>query len=71
VLVNAAAFRLKCEKRFCPRWLPVLGLSTCLVLLGVVLFVAPFAWEAGVTCLFVGVVFYGLKRNLQKRKAGN
>jgi len=71
VLVNAAAFRLKCEKRFCPRWLPVLGLSTCLVLLGVVLFVASFAWEAGIACLFVGVVFYGLKRKLGKRKAGN
>jgi APA family basic amino acid/polyamine antiporter len=70
VLVNLAAFRLKCEKRVCPRWLPVLGLSTCLVLLGIVLFVAPFAWEAGVACLFVGVVFYTVKRTLRKKAIG-
>jgi APA family basic amino acid/polyamine antiporter len=70
VLVNLAAFRLKCEKRVCPRWLPVLGLSTCLVLLGIVLFVAPFAWEAGVACLFVGVVLYTVKRTLRKKAIG-
>jgi APA family basic amino acid/polyamine antiporter len=67
VLVNLAAFRLKCEKRLCPRWLPVLGLSTCLVLLAVVFFVAPFAWIAGVACLLVGAVFYVLRRTLRKR----
>ena len=67
VLVNLAAFRLKCEKRLCPRWLPVLGLSTCLVLLAVAFFVAPFAWTAGVACLLVGAVFYVLRRTLRKR----
>ena len=67
VLVNLAAFRLKCEKRLCPRWLPVLGLSTCLVLLGVVFFVAPFAMIAGVACLLVGAVFYIFRRKLRKR----
>ena len=67
VLVNLAAFRLKCEKRLCPRWLPVLGLSTCLVLLAVAFFVAPFAWTAGVACLLVGTVFYVLRRTLRNR----
>ena len=67
VLVNLSAFRLKCEKRLCPRWLPVLGLSTCLVLLAVVFFVAPFAWTAGVACLLVGAVFYVLRRTLRNR----
>jgi hypothetical protein len=51
----------------CPRWLPVLGFSTCLVLLTAVLFVAPFAWIVGVACLFVGAVLYILKRTLLKR----
>lgn len=67
VLVNLSAFRLKCEKRLCPRWLPVLGLSTCLVLLAVVFFVAPFAWTAGVTCLLVGAIIYALRRTLRNR----
>jgi APA family basic amino acid/polyamine antiporter len=67
MLVNVAAFRLKCEKRLCPRWLPVLGFSTCLVLLTAVLFVAPFAWILGVACLLVGTVLYVLKQTLLKR----
>jgi APA family basic amino acid/polyamine antiporter len=67
VLVNLAAFRLKCEKRLCPRWLPVLGLSTCLVLLVVVFFVSEFAWIAGLACLLVGAVIYALKGRLRKR----
>ncbi len=68
VLVNLAAFRLRCEKRFCPRWLPVLGLSTCVLLLAVVLFVAPFAWEAGLACLLIGSVFYLLRMRWRKRE---
>jgi APA family basic amino acid/polyamine antiporter len=68
VLVNLAAFRLKCEKRLCPRWLPVFGFGTCLVLLAVVFFVAPFAWTAGVACLLVGAGFYVLGRDLRKRR---
>ena len=67
VLVNLAAFRLKCEKRLCPRWLPMIGLSTCLMLLGVVFFVTPFAWIAGMACLLVGAVFYIFRRKLRKR----
>jgi APA family basic amino acid/polyamine antiporter len=67
VLVNLSAFRLKCEKRLCPRWLPVLGLSTCVLLLAVVLFVAPFAWEAGLACLLIGSAFYVLRKYLRKR----
>jgi APA family basic amino acid/polyamine antiporter len=67
VLVNFSAFRLRCEKRICPRWMPVLGLSTCVLLLVVVLFVAPFAWIVGLTCLLVGAVFHFVRRTLQKR----
>jgi APA family basic amino acid/polyamine antiporter len=67
VLVNLSAFRLKCEKRICPRWFPLLGLSTCALLLVVVLFVAPFAWIVGLTCLLVGAVFYFVRRASQRR----
>ena len=67
VLVNLSALRLKCEKRLCPRFLPAVGMCTCIALLVIVLFVAPFAWTAGVACLLVGAVFYGLTRTVQKR----
>ena len=67
VLVNLAAFRLKCEKRLCPTWLPVLGLSTCILLLVVVFFVSQLAWVAGVACLLMGAVIYALKGALRKR----
>lgn len=67
VLVNLSAFRLKCEKRLCPRWLPILGLSTCILLLLVVLFVAPFAWIIGLACLFAGTIFYILRRAVRKK----
>ena len=67
VLVNLSALRLKCEKRLCPRLLPALGLCTCLVLLAVVFFVAPFAWTAGVASMLVGAVFYVLTRTVRKK----
>ncbi len=65
ILVNLSAFRLKCEKRMCPKWLPILGLSTCLLLLVVVLFISPFAWIVGMISLFVGTIFYIAKRSLK------
>ncbi len=67
VLVNLSAFRLKCEKRICPRWLPILGLSTCILLLLVVLFVAPVAWEVGFACIFAGAIFYFIRMRTVKK----
>jgi APA family basic amino acid/polyamine antiporter len=67
VLVNLAALRLKCEKRMCPRLLPVVGLSTCLLLLVTVFFVAPLAWTAGVAFLLAGGIFYVVRRTLRNR----
>jgi APA family basic amino acid/polyamine antiporter len=66
VLTNLAAFRLKCEKRFCPRYLPILGLSTCILLLIVVLFVASIAWIIGLTCILIGTILYALKTHFKK-----
>ncbi len=68
VLVNLSAFRLRCDKRLCPRWLPILGLSTCILLLLVVLFVAPFAWEVGFGCIFAGAVFYFIRIRTAKSR---
>ena len=68
VLVNLSAFKLKCEKRICPRWMPILGLGTCALLLVIVLFVAPFAWIVGLACLLVGALFYLGKRTLQRER---
>ncbi len=67
VLVNLSAFKLKCDKRICPRWMPVLGLSTCIMLLVIVLFVAPFAWEAGLAALLIGSAIYAMRKYLRKR----
>lgn len=69
VLVNVAALRLNCERRLCPRWLPVLGLSTCLILLTAVFFVAPLAWTTGVIFLFVGGVFYIVRKKLTRKES--
>jgi APA family basic amino acid/polyamine antiporter len=58
IFANLAAFRLKVNKRIFPRFLPVLGFSTCLVLFVVVLFVAPLAWVIGVGFLLAGILYY-------------
>ena len=68
VFVNVSAFRLRCEKRLCPRVLPVLGVSTCLLLLVAVFFVAPFAWTAGLAFLLAGGIFYVVRSFLRKRE---
>lgn len=57
---NASALRLKVEARRYPRFLPMIGLVTCIVLLA---FVSVPALEIGGACLAVGVAYYMLKRN--------
>ncbi len=61
-LTNIAAFKLKIEQRRYSRLVPALGLSTCLVLLVFILFVAPQAWIIGVMCLIVGAAYYGVRK---------
>jgi hypothetical protein len=45
-----------------------LGLGTCALLLGIVLFVAPFAWATGLMSLGLGAAFYFANSALQKRR---
>jgi APA family basic amino acid/polyamine antiporter len=62
VFANVSAFRLKCENRLYPRFVPVLGLATCLALFVVVVFAAPMAWITGVAFLAAGAVLYYVKK---------
>jgi basic amino acid/polyamine antiporter, APA family len=67
VFANLSAFKLKIEKRSYPRFIPILGLITCLILLAIVLFVAPFAWTTGIGFLTAGAIIYALRKHLAKR----
>jgi APA family basic amino acid/polyamine antiporter len=62
-LTNAAALKLKPEKRRYHRLVPIVGLGTCIVLLAFILFAATQAWIIGVICLFAGAVYYGVRKN--------
>ena len=66
-VTNAAALRLKTEKRRYNRLFPAVGLATCLVLLAFILFVATQAWIVGVVCLTAGAAYYGVKKRASKR----
>lgn len=68
LFANLAAFRLRCENRVYPRFIPVVGFITCLVLLAVVFVVAPLAWVAGVACLVVGAVYFYVRKTRFKRE---
>jgi len=67
-LTNAAALRLRTEKRRYHRLFPAVGLGTCIVLLAFILFAATQAWMIGVICLTVGAVYYVAKKRLQNEK---
>jgi len=64
---NFASFRLKMEKRLFPKFLPLLGMVTCLTLLAVILIVAQLALMLGVSFLLVGALLYSVKRFWNKR----
>lgn len=65
-LANVSALRLKIKKRVYPRFVPVLGFTSCLTLLIFTLFVSPQSWIAGVSGLFLGIICYFIKENLLK-----
>jgi len=63
---NAAAFKLKPEKRRYHRLVSIVGLGTCVVLLAFILFAATQAWIIGGICLIAGAVYYGVKKHASK-----
>ena len=68
VFANVAAFKLKVEKRLLPRFIPVLGLVTCLSLLAIVFVVAQTAWMVGVAFLAAGTIIYAIRKWRQKAR---
>jgi APA family basic amino acid/polyamine antiporter len=66
-VTNAAALKLKTEKRRYHRLFPAVGLATCLVLLAFILFAATQAWIVGIACLTAGAAYYGVKKQASKR----
>jgi basic amino acid/polyamine antiporter, APA family len=68
VFANFSAFKLKIENRLYPRFVPILGLSTCLALLAIVFVVSPIAWVTGIAFLTAGAVIYLLRKVRRKRE---
>ena len=65
---NLAAFRLKVENRLFPRFLPLVGMATCLVLMAIVFVVSQLAWILGISFLLVGAVIYFARKRWSKAK---
>lgn len=64
-ITNISAYKLKNgAKRW--RFLPLLGLATCLMLLVFILFATPEAWLAGIVFLLAGLVYFVLRQRLLK-----
>ena len=62
-ITNVAAFRLKNDSKM-QRIIPLLGLGTCILLLGFVLFASLEAWLAGVIFLVAGTIYYITRKRL-------
>jgi len=69
-ITNISAFRLKNGNGGrLQRFLPLLGLVTCIMLLVFILFASPEVWIAGVVFLAIGIgYFVGKKRLMESRK---
>ena len=66
---NAAALKLKNEKRLYKKMVPLVGLVTCIILLAFVLFASTEAWIIGGISLISGTIYYGLKKYALKQTA--
>ena len=67
-LANIAALKLKVDKRRYPRVFPILGLTTCLILLISLFLVSIQSWIISALCLSAGAIYYFAKQKLNKRK---
>ncbi len=65
-ITNISAYKLK-NGTGPRRFLPLLGLATCFLLLAFILFASPDAWLVGVAFLVAGTVYYVARRRWQKR----
>ena len=60
-ITNIAAFKLKNGRRLW-RFMPLLGLATCFMLLVFILLATPQAWLVGVVFLVAGTVYYVMQK---------
>jgi basic amino acid/polyamine antiporter, APA family len=60
-ITNISAFRMKLKLKL-RRILPLLGLTTCLMLLVFILFASPEAWLVGIIFLFIGTIYYTVRK---------
>jgi APA family basic amino acid/polyamine antiporter len=58
IFANTAAFKLKTQNRIYPKFIPLLGIGTSIILLAFILWVTPTAWLTGVAFLMAGVLLY-------------
>jgi len=63
-ITNIAAFKLKNGRRLW-RFVPLLGLATCFLLLTFILFATPQAWLVGVVFLIAGTAYYAMQKKLK------
>jgi basic amino acid/polyamine antiporter, APA family len=63
-VTNISVFKLK-ENYRRHKVLPILGLSTCIMLLGFILLASPQAWVIGVGFLIAGTIYYALWKKLK------
>jgi APA family basic amino acid/polyamine antiporter len=63
-VTNIAAFKLKNGGRTW-RFMPLLGLATCFMLLAFILLATPEAWLVGVVFLVAGTVYYAARKKLK------
>ena len=67
-IVNLSAYKLGTNHSWRQRFLALLGLATCLMLLGFVLFASPDAWMIGVVFLLAGGAYYLLTKRWRRQK---
>ena len=64
-ITNIAAFKLKNGRKL-RRFMPLLGLATCILLLAFILLSTPEAWLVGVIFLVAGTIYYYIQRRLKQ-----
>ncbi len=65
-ITNISAFKLKNGRKLV-RFIPLLGLATCILLLAFILFATPEAWLVGVVFLVAGTIYYYAQRKVKDK----
>ena len=66
MVANLSAFRLKVVNRRYPRFVPVLGLASCVVLLLASAFIAPQAIILGTAGIAAGLIIWAIKAKMRE-----